>query len=215
MSTLHPEVDTFLRTTKQWQDELAELRSVVLETALLEEWKWRQPCYTFEGNNVVILGGFKDHCVLSFFKGALLKDPKGILEKPGENTRAARVVPFTSVAEVKKLAKVLRAYIAEAIEIEKAGLKVDFEEGREVELPAELVAVMDERADFEKAFNALTPGRQRAYLLHFNSAKQSATRTARIEKCMPRIFDGKGLNDCTCGLSKKMPGCDGSHKSLG
>ena len=143
-----------------------------------------------------------------------MKDSEGVLEKPGENTRAARVIRFTSVEEIDELEPVLKAYIQEAIELEKAGLKVDFKEGAELPVPEELEMQFDEDPDFKAAFEALTPGRQRAYLLHFGAAKQAKTRASRVEAFKPRIFDGKGLNDCTCGLSKRMPGCDGSHKVL-
>ncbi len=190
-----PEVDAFLAQTEKWGKELEKLRAIVLAAGLTEDLKWGQPCYTHDDRNVVILGEFKDYCALSFFKGALLKDPENVLDKPGENTRAGRLIRFTSAAEVDKLEPVIEAYLEEAIEIEKAGLKVDFEEGREVPLPDELKAKLDGDASFKKAWNALTPGRQRGYLLFFTGAKQSKTRDARIEKYRQAIFEGKGMHD--------------------
>ncbi|QDU58610.1 YdeI/OmpD-associated family protein [Aeoliella mucimassa] len=211
---MHPDVHQFLRNEKRWPDELAALREIALECKLSETFKWRAPCYTYESKNIVILGSFKESCVISFFKGALLKDPKGVLEKPGENSRSAMVVRFTSIAQVKKLRTTLKTYIREAIENEKAGLKIDPQSAPELPVPKELEQQLSKSPKLAQAFAALTPGRQRAYLMHISSAKQSTTRLARIEKVRPRILDGKGLNDCTCGLSRKMPGCDGSHKSL-
>ena len=207
----HPKVDEYLNQVQQWQQELSTLRAILLDCPLSEAFKWRAPCYTFEGRNVVILGPWKRSCTLSFFKGALLKDPQGLLEKPGENSRATRVIPFTDVETIVQNKAVIKAYVQEAIELEKAGMKVDFSQNRELDHPAELQDRFGENPEFRRAFESLTPGRQRGYLLHFTAAKQSKTRQARIEKYEPRILDGKGLNDCTCGLSKKMPGCDGSH----
>lgn len=194
MSKTNPSVDGYIRKNKKWQDELTQLRAIVLECDLTEEIKWRSPCYTFQSNNVVLLGAFNDYCTISFPKGALLKDAKGILEKPGENTQAARVVRFTDVAQIAKVESTLKKFIIEAIEIEKAGRKVEFKKSAEP-TPDELQAKFDEDPEFKKAFEALTPGRQRAYILHFAGAKQSKTRAARIEKYMPLIFDGKGIND--------------------
>ena len=211
---MHPQVDMYLKTAKRWRKELWKLRAIVLKAGLTEEWKWRAPCYTHQGSNVVILGDFKEFCTVSFFKGGLLKDPHNVLVKPGENTRAARMIRLTSVEEIEELEPIIIAYLHEAIAVEEAGLQVDFSKGREVEIPAELQTKFDEHPKFETAFDALTPGRQRAYLLHFSSAKQSQTRTTRIEKYIPRILNGKGINDCVCGHSKRMPACDGSHKSV-
>ncbi|GAA4420510.1 YdeI/OmpD-associated family protein [Bremerella cremea] len=210
---MHPQVDEYFVKLKQWHDELQELRSLLLDTELVEEYKWRAPCYTLDGKNVVILASFKEACMISFFKGTLLKDPKGLLQKPGENTQAARVVRFSSVAEVLKQKSSIKKLIQEAIAVEKSGEKVAKTTEAEP-VPEELHAAFQQHPALEKAFEALTPGRQRAYLMHFAAAKQSKTRTARIEACTERILDGKGLHDCTCGLSKRMPGCDGSHKSL-
>lgn len=153
--------------------------------------------------------------MLSFFKGSLLKDPQGILTKPGENSRAARVIRFASVQDIERVERTLMAYINEAINVEKAGLKVDFAQDAELPIPEEFQEQLDEMPALQEAFDALTPGRQRAYLLHFAGAKQSKSRADRVRKCTPRILDGKGLNDCVCGLSKRLPACDGSHKSIG
>ncbi|MCB9150168.1 MAG: YdeI/OmpD-associated family protein [Caldilineaceae bacterium] len=178
-----------------WQAELKALRPILLSSGLTEELKWKMPCYTFENNNVVLMSAFKEYCALSFFKGALLKDPQGILEKPGENTQAARLIRFTNVQQIVDLAPVIGAYIAEAIAVEKAGLTVEFKPIDELAIPAELQAKFDEDPAFQMAFEALTPGRQRGYILHFVGAKQSSTRTSRIAKYMQKIFDGQGMYD--------------------
>lgn len=194
MNKLSPKVDGFLRKAKQWRHELAKLRMIILECPLTEEVKWRVPCYTFQNNNVLLLGGFKDYCVLNFVKGALLKDPHGILIKPGENTQVARVIRFTSVQEIVAIEPLLKAYIHEAVEVEKAGLKVSFKKNPEP-IPEELQKRLDQIPALKTAFAALTPGRQRAYILFFSAAKQSTTRASRVEKCMPQILKGKGLDD--------------------
>ena len=195
MTKTNPSVDGYIRKNKPWSQELEALRRIVLECGLTEEIKWCVPCYTFEEHNVVFLGSFKDACTLSFVKGALLKDSKEILELPGPNTQSARVIRFTEAEQITKLKPTLKAYIREAIEAEKAGLKVAFKKIDEHETPEELQAKFDDDPAFEKAFRALTPGRQRAYLIHFSGAKQSKTRTARIAKHTQRILEGKGLND--------------------
>ncbi|WP_417386651.1 DUF1801 domain-containing protein [Gimesia sp.] len=210
---MNPDVEIYLNKARLWQDELITLRTIVLDTPLTEEYKWRAPCYTYEKKNIVLIGAFKDDCVLSFFKGALLKDPLGVLSKPGENTQAARVVRFTSLQEIIELEPVLKSYIDEAIEVEQSGLKVEPKQEAEP-IPAEFQAKLDESPALQTAFEALTPGRQRAYLMHFSAAKQSQTRMNRVEKYIPQILDGKGIHDCTCGLSQKLPACDGSHKSI-
>lgn len=210
-----PEVDAYLKAAASWRRELTRLRAIALDCQLAEEWKWRQPCYCYEGANVAILGGFKDYCAISFFKGALLKDPAGLLAKPGENTRAARLIRFTSLDEIDERATIVAAYLYEAIALEQAGAKVDLSVGAELDFPAELQGRLQGDPALHAAFDALTPGRRRAYLLHFSSAKQSKTRQTRIEECVPKILRGQGLHDCTCGLSQRMPSCDGSHKSLG
>ncbi|RAJ08311.1 uncharacterized protein YdeI (YjbR/CyaY-like superfamily) [Chitinophaga skermanii] len=188
-----PQVDVFFAQLEQWQPELLELRKIVLSTPLTETYKWKQPCYTFNGNNVVIIGALKDVCVLSFFKGALLKDPEGVLTKAGENTQVSRTLKFKNVADIKALSSTIKAYIAEAIEIEQAGLKVVAKQDLSTIMPVEFEAVLAKDHDFKRAFEALTPGRQRAYLIHFSQAKQAQTRLARIEKYRPQILDGKGL----------------------
>lgn len=208
-----PEVDEFLKTASKWPAELTKLRAILLEGGLTEGIKWRQPCYSFEGNNVAIIGELKDSCTLSFFKGAQFADPQQLLTKPGENTQSARVIRFTSVKEIDKVKSALKALIEEGIELEKSGAKFEFKKEPEP-VPEELQEIFNNDSAFEKAFDALTLGRQRAYLMFFNAAKQSKTKVARIEQYRERIFDGKGMNDCTCGHSKKMPSCDGSHKYL-
>jgi uncharacterized protein YdeI (YjbR/CyaY-like superfamily) len=195
MSEKNPSVDGYLRKNKKWQKELEALRAIALETPLTEEVKWRVPCYTFEGKNVAFLGAFKESCVFSFVKGVLLRDAKKILQKPGENSQSVRVIRFTTVAQIHELAATLEAYVDEAIQVEKAGLKVKLMKPSEFKLPEELERKLKERPDLKAAFAALTPGRQRAYVLHFSGAKQSKTRETRIEKNVSRILAGKGLDD--------------------
>ena len=178
-----------------WTEELKLLREIVLDCGLTEQLKWGVPCYTFEGNNVVIIGAFKAYCMISFFKGVLLKDAGGILNRQGENSQAGRIVKFTDVRQILEKELMLKAYIREAVEIEKAGLKVEYKDVSEYKIPAELQNKLDANEAFKNAFNALTPGRQKGYILHFSQPKQSKTRESRIEKCLPRIFLGKGLND--------------------
>ena len=195
MANKNPKVDAYLAKAKKWRKEFEKLRTVLLGCDLTEELKWGKPCYMFEKSNVAILQGFKDTCALMFFKGALLKDTKGILERPGENSQAARRIPFTSVEQIARLESVLRAYIKEAIKAEKAGLEVKLKNIAEHEVPEEFQNKLKQNAALKSAFRALTPGRQRAYLMYFSSAKQSKTRESRMEKCMPKILQGKGLND--------------------
>ena len=205
-------VDVFFATAKQWKDELSALRTILLDCNLTEELKWGKPCYMSEGKNIIILQPFKGYCALGFFNGAVIKDDKHILVKPGENTQSGRQIRFTQLQEIVKMKAILKSYITDAINAEKAGLKVEAINRAELILPDELKQVMNKNAGFKKAFSALTPGRQRAYSMYFSAPKQSKTRETRIEKYMNQIMDGKGINDCTCGLSKKMPYCDGSHK---
>ena len=207
-------VDEYLKAINKWQVEMERLRIILLDCQLKEEFKWHVPCYTFNRNNIVLIGKFKDYCALSFFKGVLITDSERILVPPGENSQSVRMIKFTCLEQISKLEPVLKAYIFEAIEIEKAGLKVDFSEKELLVFPEELQKRWHESPAFKKAFRALTPGRQRAYNLYFTAPKQSKTREARIEKYIPRILDGFGINDCTCGLTKKKPGCDGSHKDI-
>jgi uncharacterized protein YdeI (YjbR/CyaY-like superfamily) len=212
---MNPKVDAFLLNTKKWREELTVLRSIVMDSGLGEELKWGAPCYVHEQANVIIMQGFKDYFALMFFKGALMKDPQDLLRKPGENTQSGRQIRMTSMDEMLGQEDVLRAYIQHAIEVEKGGKKVIVKKTEEYAVPLELEESFAENSDLQHAFYGLTPGRQRAYLLHFAEAKQSATRKARIEKYTPRILNGKGILDCWCGLSKRMPTCDGSHKQLG
>jgi uncharacterized protein YdeI (YjbR/CyaY-like superfamily) len=193
MTTQNPKVDAFVSRAKMWRGEIQKIRSILLESGLDEDVKWGKPCFSFEGSNVAIIQPFKAHCSLMFFKGALFKDPHGLLRSQGENTQSAMRLEFTSEAEVKKA--VLKSYVKEAIAVEKAGLKVDFKAKRELELPVELTKILQKDRKLAKAFNSLTPGRQRAYVLYFTGAKQSQTRTARIEKCIPKILAGEGIND--------------------
>jgi uncharacterized protein YdeI (YjbR/CyaY-like superfamily) len=214
MNVYNPQVEDFLSKTKRWTEELIQLRRIILSCGLEEDFKWRNPCYTFQGNNIIILGEFKEYCAFSFFKGALLGDPEHLLQKPGENSQSTRLIKFTNVAEILRLEPILNAYIFEALEVEKAGLKVALKSNSELDFAVELLEKMEQDVAFKTAFEALTPGRQRAYNMFFTAAKQSETRLARIGKYEQRILSGKGINDCVCGLSKKMPGCDGSHKYL-
>ncbi len=191
----NPHVDGFIKRSENWGPEFEQLRAIIQQTELNEEFKWGHPCYTVGKTNLVLMQGFKDACALQFNNGALLKDPKKILEMPGPNSQAARRIKFTSVDEIKKLAPLLKRYLEEAIKAEKAGLKVEFKETSEFDFPEEFQNKLDEMPALKEAFEALTPGRQRGYLLHFSSAKQSSTRTARVEKHIDRILDGLGLND--------------------
>jgi uncharacterized protein YdeI (YjbR/CyaY-like superfamily) len=192
---MNPKVGGFLRNAKKWQQEFKKLRTIILDCELAEELKWGCPCYTFENRNVVLIHGFKKYCALLFFKGALLKDAKRILIQQTENVQAARQIRFRNVQEVVELEAVLKAYIREAREAEKVGLKVNLKKTAEFRTPEEFQKKLHEIPALKTAFDALTPGRQRAYLLHFSQPKQSKTRESRVEKCMPQILKGKGLND--------------------
>jgi uncharacterized protein YdeI (YjbR/CyaY-like superfamily) len=193
--TMNPKVDDYVGKEKKWQEEFINLRTIILECGLTEELKWNKPCYTFQHNNIVILQGFKEYCALMFFKGALLSDPNGILIRPGENSQAQRQIRFTNVQEIMDMKAILKDYVNRAIEVEKAGLEVNFKKTEEFSLPDELQKKFDELPTLKTAFEALTPGRQRAYILYFSKAKQSKTREARIEKYIQKILGGKGLND--------------------
>ncbi len=192
---MNPKVDEYLRKTKKWQEEFEKLRMIILDCGLTEELKWGCPCYTFEKSNIVLIHGFKEYCALLFFKGALLKDAKGILIQQTENVQAGRQIRFTNVREIVKIKTVLKAYIHEAIEVEKAGLKVKYKKTSEFKIPEEFQNKLDETPALKKAFDALTPGRQRGYIFYFSQPKQSTTRVSRVEKCMQQILKGKGLND--------------------
>jgi uncharacterized protein YdeI (YjbR/CyaY-like superfamily) len=191
----NPKVDALLTKTEQWQKEFKKLRSIILDCGLTEELKWGQPCYTFEKKNVVLIHGFKEYCALLFFKGALLKDPNGILIQQTENVQAARQIRFTDLREIVELEPVLKTYIHHAVEVEAAGLKVNFKKTSDFTIPEEFITRLEEVPGLQDAFDALTPGRQRAYIFYFSQPKQSKTREARIEKYIPKILKGKGLND--------------------
>jgi len=195
MNRMNPKVDGLLKKTKGWREEFETLREIVLDYPLTEEVKWGQACYTSDGKNVVLIHGFKEYCALLFFKGALLKDPKRLLIQQTENVQSARQIRFTNVREIVAMKPILKAYLQEAIEVEKAGLKVKLKKTSDFKVPEEFQKKLDEMPALKKAFAALTPGRQRGYLFYFSAAKQSKTREARVEKCMPQILQGKGLED--------------------
>lgn len=194
-NSMNLKVDEFLSKAKKWKEEYEKLREIVLDCDLTEEFKWMHPCYTFQKKNIVLIHGFKDYCALLFPKGALLKDADGILVQQTENVQGARQIRFTNVKEIVELEPALKAYIYEAIEVEKAGLEVKLKETKEFTIPEEFQTQLDEMPALKTAFEALTPGRQRAYLLYFSSPKQSKTRVSRVEKYKQHILDGKGLND--------------------
>jgi uncharacterized protein YdeI (YjbR/CyaY-like superfamily) len=191
----NPKVDAFIANAKKWREEFKKLRAILLDSELTEEFKWSQPCYTFQGKNVVVIGGLKESCALAFFKGVLLKDVHGVLTRPGQHSQSTRWFKFASVREIAEMKSVLKAYIREAIEVEKAGLKVKLKKTSDLKFPEELQTMLDEFPDFRAAFEALTPGRQRAYIYHFSAPKQAKTREARVLKYMPHILKGKGLLD--------------------
>ena len=191
---MNPKVDNYLGRARKWQDEMEKLRKIILDCGLTEELKWGKPCYLFQKSNIVLIQGFNEYCALLFFKGFLLNDPDGILVKTGENTRVGRQIRFTSVQEIVKLKTILKAYIYQAIEVEKAGLKVDIQINP-APIPEELQHKLKQLPALKTAFEALTPGRQRAYIFYFSAPKQSKTRESRIEKCMQQILHGRGLND--------------------
>jgi uncharacterized protein YdeI (YjbR/CyaY-like superfamily) len=209
MPSLNPKVDSYMQVgcmrcelggtpackVNDWQEELKELRRILHTTELVEELKWGVPCYTFQGKNILLMSALKEFCTLSFFKGSLLKDPLNILTKPGEHSQAARYLKFTSVEGILDKEAVIKRYLEEAIAIEKAGLKVDFKDTSDYQIPEEFQASLNEDPALKMAFEALTPGRQRGYLLYFSGAKQSQTRSARVEKYIPQIMEGKGFHD--------------------
>ncbi|SDD34938.1 Uncharacterized conserved protein YdeI, YjbR/CyaY-like superfamily, DUF1801 family [Terribacillus halophilus] len=194
-SNKNPKVDAFLNEAKQWKEEYKKLRNIVQDCDLTEEFKWKHPCYTFEGKNVVLIHGFKDYCALLFHKGALLKDPHGILIQQTENVQAARQIRFTNAQEIAELEAILKDYICQAVEVEKAGLEIEFKKETDYIIPEELHNKFNAIPALKTAFEALTPGRQRAYILYFSQAKQAKTRESRVEKYVKHILDGKGLND--------------------
>ena len=192
---MNPKVDFFFNKTGQWQTEFEKLRTIALKTELTEDLKWGCPCYTYEGKNIFLIHGFKEYCALLFFKGALMKDAENILIQQTENVQAARQVRFTNLQQIIDLEHVLNDYIFEAVEIEESGAKVEMKKTHEFNIPEEFAQKLNENPELQKAFEALTPGRQHAYLLYFSSAKQPKTRISRIEKYIPEILNGKGLND--------------------
>ena len=208
------DVEQYFESVKLGKEALLLLRKLLNQTKLTEEYKWKQPCYTYHGKNVIILSVLKDHVVISFFKGALLTDEENLLEKPGDHTQSAKIIRFYTSDEVKKLTPQIKAFIKKAIEIEESGRKIEKDESVKIEIPKELIDQFKKDKQFEKAFQQLTPGRQRAYLMFFTAAKQAETLITRIEKYKDRILKGYGFNDCICGLSKRMPNCDGSHKHI-
>ena len=195
MRRQNPKVDTFLSKAKKWGKEFEQLRTIVLNCGLTEEYKWMHPCYTFEKKNIVLIHGFKEYCALLFFKGALLKDTNDILIRQTENVQAARQIRFTNVREIDKSKSILKKYIYEAVEVEKAGLKVKMKKTKDFKVPEEFQKKLKEIPSLKTAFNALTPGRQRAYIYYFSQAKQSKTRESRVEKYIQQILKGKGLDD--------------------
>ena len=195
MNKKNPKVDAFLRKTEKWQEEFKNLRRIILDCGLTEELKWGVPCYTFENKNVVLIHGFKEYCAILFVKGALLKDANNVLIQQTENVQAARQVRFTNVQQIVEQETILKAYIHEAVEVEKAGMKVNYKKTSEYIIPEEFQIKLDEIPSLTTAFKALTPGRQRAYIYYFSQPKQSKTRKSRVEKYVPQILSGKGLND--------------------
>lgn len=193
--TLNPKVDEFLTKAKKWKPEFEKLREIVLDCGLTEDFKWMHPCYTFDKKNIVLIHGFKEYCALLFHKGSLLQDAQGILIQQTENVQAARQIRFTNVQEIVDMEPILKAYILEAIEVEKAGLEVEFKKTTEFTVPEEFQMKLDQNPALQTAFEGLTPGRQRAYLHYFSEPKQAKTRESRIEKYVQQILDGKGLHD--------------------
>ena len=192
---MNPKVDFYFDKSQKWQSELEQLRKIALDCQLTEELKWGTPCYTLQGKNIVLIHEFKEYCAFLFFKGALLNDSDGILIQQSKNVQAARQIRFANVEEIVEKQTILKNYIYEAIEVEKAGLEVKFKKTEEFILADEFKTKLEELPELKKAFEALTPGRQRGYMLHFSSPKQSKTRESRVEKCIPQILEGKGLND--------------------
>jgi len=192
---MNPKVDWFFNKETKWQEAYAELRTLALDCGLSEELKWGCPCYTFQNSNIVLIHGFKDYCALLFMQGSLLKDPEGILVQQTENVQASRQIRFTNAQDIVNNESILKEYINQAVDVEKAGLKVELKKTTEFKMPDEFKTVLEDMPELKTAFEALTPGRQRGYLLYFSSPKQSKTRESRIEKCIPQILIGKGLDD--------------------
>lgn len=207
-----PNVDEFIQSADKWSAEMAFLRRILLDCLMVETYKWRTPVYMVGTKNIIAISSLKDHCALNFFNGALLQDEENMLIKPGEHTQLGRWMKFNSVEQILAKEDLIKAYILEAIEVEKMGLKM--EKSTEIPHPEELTSIFDKKPALKTAFEKLTPGRQRAYLRFFTDGKQSETRTSRIEKNEKYILKGIGLLDCICGLTKRKPGCDGSHKAI-
>jgi uncharacterized protein YdeI (YjbR/CyaY-like superfamily) len=195
MNRTNPKVDFFFSKAEKWQEEFEKLRTIILDCPVTEELKWGVPCYTFDGKNIVLIHGFKEYCAILFVKGALLQDTHDLLIQQTENVQAGRQIRFTNIQQIVEIEDILKAYIGEAIQAEKAGLKVNFKKATEFAIPEELLTKLEEVPGLQDAFDALTPGRQRAYLLYFSAPKQSKTRETRVEKYIQKILDGKGLND--------------------
>lgn len=211
----HPQVEAYIQHLDRWREETILLREILHHAGLTEEWKWRQPCYTLNGANLIIIGNFKESVVLSFLQGSLLSDPQGWLVRPGEHAQSGRFLRFTSADELRSKATHVAAYVRQSMEHARAGTRVEKRpEDVRIDMPNELYQRFQEDPALEGAFRALTPGRQRAYLIFFTATPIPATRFNRIDKYRMRMLQGKGINDCVCGLSKKMPGCDGSHRCL-
>lgn len=211
---MNQDVNKYLTNLKKWKAELTKLREIIVECGLHEDFKWMHPCYTDQGKNIVLIHGFKNYCAILFHKGVLLKDSENILIQQTEHVQSARQIRFTDLPEIIRLEPIIKQYIIEAVSIEQAGIPIEKKKTSDFKIPKELEQKFNDHPDFKKAFTNLSDGRKRGYLLHFNKPKQAKTKISRIEKNMERIKDGYGLNDCTCGLSKRKPNCDGSHKQL-
>ena len=208
----NPKVDEFIQSADKWSAEMAFLRRILLDCLLVETYKWQTPVYMVGSKNSIAISSLKEHCALNFFNGALLQDEEGILIKPGEHTQLGRWMKFSSVEEILAKEDLIKAYVLEAIEVHKMGIKLD--KPSEIPYPEELTAIFDKKPAMKMAFEKLTPGRQRAYLRFFTDGKQSETRNLRIEKNEKYILKGIGLTDCICGLTKRKPSCDGSHRAI-
>ena len=211
---MNPEVTKIYESESKWNQEMKLLRTFVLNAWLQEELKWKQACYTLNWKNVLIVSSFKNYCALNFFKWSLIKDTHNLLSKPGEHTKWGRQMRFTSLDEIEEHAASIKNYIAQSIEIEKSGKGIEFTKLDELEIPSELTEIFQQDTELQIAFESLTPGRQKAYLMFFWAAKHSSTRSDRIKKYIPRILCKKWMHDCVCGHSHKMPSCDGTHKDF-
>jgi uncharacterized protein YdeI (YjbR/CyaY-like superfamily) len=211
---MHPKVKDYLDQVGKWQKELELLRLIMIECDLNEDFKWKHPCYTYQNKNIVIIQDFKDYCAILFVKGVLLKDHDEILVRLTDQVQSERQIRFNDISQIKALESKIKDYVREAIDVEKSGLKVKMKETSDYSVPEELKLEFQQNPQFKIAFEGLTPGRQRGYLLYFSQAKQSKTRQTRIADSKKRILIGKGLDDCVCGLSKRLPNCDGSHKLI-